>query len=69
MNVTTRMVSDVARDDIVTPFTVEGLFTRGRVARIGATLDAILKRHDYPPAVARLTAEAAAIAVLLGASL
>jgi len=69
MNVTTRTVSDIARDDIVTPYTVEGLFTRGRVTRIGATLDAILKRHNYPAPVARVTAEAAAIAVLLGASL
>ena len=64
-----RDVSDVALDDLVTPFTVEGLFTRGRVARLGSALDAILKRHDYPPPVARLVAEAAAIAVLLGSSL
>jgi molecular chaperone Hsp33 len=64
-----RDVSDVARDDIVTPFTVEGLSTRGRVARLGPTLDAILKRHDYPPAVGRVVAEAATLAVLLGASL
>jgi len=64
-----RDVSDVAHDDIVTPFTVEGLFTRGRVARLGASLDAILKRHDYPPIIGRLVAEAATLAVLLGASL
>ncbi len=64
-----RDVSDVASDDIVTPYTVEGLFTRGRVARLGPTLDAILKRHDYPPAVGRIVAEAATLAVLLGASL
>ncbi len=64
-----RDVSDVALDDIVTPYTVEGLFTRGRVARLGPSLDAILKRHDYPPAVARVLAEAATLAVLLGASL
>jgi len=64
-----RDVSDVATDDTVTSYTVEGLATRGRVARLGATLDAILKRHDYPPAVNKLVAEAAALAVLLGASL
>jgi molecular chaperone Hsp33 len=64
-----RDVSDVARDDIVTPYTVEALFTRGRVARLGPALDAILKRHDYPPAVAKVIAEAATLAVLLGASL
>ena len=64
-----RYVSDVASDDMVTPFTVEGLFTRGRVARLGPALDAILKRHAYPAAVSRVLAEAATLAVLLGASL
>jgi molecular chaperone Hsp33 len=64
-----RDVSDVAHDDTVTAYTVEALATRGRVARLGATLDAILKRHDYPPAVNKLAAEAATLAVLLGASL
>jgi len=64
-----RDVSDVARDDTVTSYTVEGLATRGRVARLGPALDAILLRHDYPPAVSRVVAEAAALAVLLGASL
>jgi molecular chaperone Hsp33 len=64
-----RDVSDVARDDIVTSFTVEGLATRGRVARLGPALDAILKRHDYPPVVGRVVAEAATLAVLLGSSL
>jgi len=64
-----RDVSDLGLDDIVTPYTVEGLSTRGRVTRLGATLDAILKRHDYPPAVNKLVAEAATLAVLLGSSL
>jgi molecular chaperone Hsp33 len=64
-----RDVSDLALDDIVTSYTVEGLSTRGRVARLGAALDAILKRHDYPPAVNKLVAEAATLAVLLGSSL
>jgi len=64
-----RDVSDAARDDIVTTYTVEGLFTRGRVTKLGPTLDAILDRHDYPPVVAKLVAEAATLAVLLGSSL
>jgi molecular chaperone Hsp33 len=64
-----RDVSDLALDDIVTSYTVEGLSTRGCVARLGPALDAILKRHDYPPAVNKLVAEAATLAVLLGSSL
>jgi molecular chaperone Hsp33 len=39
------------------------------VARLGFTLDAILKRRHSPPAVGRVVAEAATLAVLLGASL
>jgi molecular chaperone Hsp33 len=64
-----RDVSDLALDDIVTSYTVEGLFTRGRVAKLGPALDAILARHDYPPVIAKLVAEAATLAVLLGSSL
>jgi molecular chaperone Hsp33 len=56
-------------DDLVLPFAVEGLDVRGRVVRLGAALDTILARHEYPDAVARVVGEAAALTVLLGASL
>jgi molecular chaperone Hsp33 len=56
-------------DDLVLPFAVEGLDVRGRVVRLGAALDTILGRHDYPDAVARVVGEAAALTALLGASL
>jgi molecular chaperone Hsp33 len=56
-------------DDLVLPFAVEGLDVRGRVVRLGAALDTSLGRHDYPDAVARVVGEAAALTVLLGASL
>lgn len=39
-------------DDLVQPFQVEPHRLRGRLVRLGATLDAILGRHDYPDAVA-----------------
>jgi molecular chaperone Hsp33 len=58
-----------AGDDSVRPFVVEALDVRGRAIQMGAALDAILERHDYPPAVARLLAEAIVLAVLLGSSL
>ncbi len=64
-----RPVSDAGRDDIVTPFLVEPLSTRGRVVRLGPAIDAILKRHAYPDPIARLVAEAAALSVLLGSAL
>jgi molecular chaperone Hsp33 len=58
-----------AGDDHVIPFEVGPLDARGRVVTLGPLLDAILGRHDYPEPVARLLAEAALIAVLLGSSL
>lgn len=64
-----RPVSDAARDDIVLPYLVEPLSTRGRVVRLGPAIDAILQRHAYPTAIARLVGEAAALTVLLGSAL
>jgi len=58
-----------AGDDHVIPFEVGPLDARGRVVTLGPLLDAILGRHDYPEPVARLLAEAALVAVLLGSSL
>ena len=56
-------------DNAVLPFTVESLDVRGRVVRLGSTLDSILHRHAYPDAVARLIGEALALTALLGSSL
>ena len=42
---------------------------RGRRGRLGAAIDEILTRHDYPPAVANLLGETCALAALVGASL
>jgi molecular chaperone Hsp33 len=56
-------------DDVVLPFAIEALDVRGRVVRLGASIDTILTRHGYPDAVARVLGEAAALTVLLGSSL
>ena len=56
-------------DDAVLPFTLDRLDTRGRVVRLGAALDTILSRHDYPLPVARLLGEAVVLAALIGSSL
>jgi len=68
-NARARAVSDAEQEDIVLPFAVEPLSTRGRVVRLGPAIDAILKRHAYPSTVARIVGEAAALTVLLGSSL
>ncbi len=56
-------------DDRALPFQVEGLDVRGRVVTLGASIDAILQRHDFPPPVKRLVGEAAVLASLLATSL
>lgn len=56
-------------DDRVMPFVVPDLDVRGRIVRLGASIDTILDRHAYPEPVARVLGEAAALTVLLGTAL
>lgn len=68
-DVASRFVSDAAADDAVTPFAVEALDVRGRVARLGPAIDTIVRRHGYPEPVGRLLGEGAALAALLASAL
>jgi molecular chaperone Hsp33 len=56
-------------DDLAAPFQIEHEPVRGRLVRMGASVDEILTRHDYPPAVANLLGETCALAALVGSSL
>lgn len=56
-------------DDVVVPFTLDNLESRGRAVRLGEALDSILNRHNYPEPVARLLGEAVLLAALIGSSL
>ena len=42
---------------------------RGRIARLGPVVDAILASHDYPPVIEKLLAEALTLTALLGSLL
>jgi molecular chaperone Hsp33 len=42
---------------------------RGRIARLGSVVDAILASHRYPPAIEKLLAEALTLTALLGSLL
>lgn len=64
-----RAPSTAKFDDAVLPFQVDALDVRGRMVRLGPLIDAILTRHAYPEPVARLLAEASALAVLIGSAL
>ena len=56
-------------DDCLLPFSAEALDVRGRIARLGPAIDALLKRHAYPEPVSRLVGEAVVITALLGSAL
>ncbi len=58
-----------AGDDKVVPFQVDGLDVRGRAVQVGPLLNTILERHEYPPVVACLLAEAVVLTALIGTSL
>ena len=69
MSVAERVASAKVVDDIVLPFAVESLSTRGRLVRLGPAIDQLLKRHDYPEPISKLVAEAVTLAALLGSTL
>lgn len=64
-----RRPREQADDDQVLPFQVEPLDVRGRVVRLGSSLDGALANHNYPAPVARVLSEAVALAALLGSTL
>jgi len=50
-------------------FTIPGRHARGRMARLGPALDAILSAHAYPEPIERILAEALTLTALLGSTL
>jgi molecular chaperone Hsp33 len=55
--------------DLIQAFQLEVSNVRGRVIRLGAVLDDVLGRHNYPPVVEQMVAEAIAATVLLASLL
>lgn len=55
--------------DMALGFTIPSRHVRGRIVRLGPTLDAILAAHAYPPPIERLLASALVLAALLGSTL
>ncbi|WP_290997960.1 Hsp33 family molecular chaperone HslO [Ferrovibrio sp.] len=56
-------------DDLSLPFQVEHCDVRGRLVRLGPTVDGVLERHGYPEPVARLLAEAMTLAATMATAL
>ncbi|MGI9488975.1 MAG: Hsp33 family molecular chaperone HslO [Geminicoccaceae bacterium] len=63
------MSAETIADDISRPFQLEQTALRGRVIRLGDTVDVVLTRHDYPPAVSRLLGEMFVLAATLAGGL
>lgn len=55
--------------DLLQPFLIDARSIRGRLVRLGPSLDAMLSGHDYPEPVAERVAEAAALAATLAGAL
>ena len=55
--------------DVALGVTIPSRNARGRVARIGPVLDAVLANHGYPPVIEKLLAEALVLTALLGSLL
>ena len=56
-------------DDLVQPFRIDPYALRGRLVRLGPTVDRILSQHDYPEPVAALLGEAVTLAIVLAGAL
>lgn len=52
--------------DRLLSFTIPSRHARGRVVRLDSVLDDVLSTHQYPPAIARLLAEALVLGTLIG---
>src|SRR3954471_17565597 len=61
--------TDRRADDVVQPFQIDAPGLRGRLVRLGASVDEVLSRHDYPEPVARLLGETLALAAALSGAL
>jgi len=69
VSIPVREPAQTGLDDTILPFEVKTLDLRGRIARLGPAVDAILSSHDYPLPVAKLLGEAIVLTVMLGSAL
>jgi molecular chaperone Hsp33 len=63
------MTPDITNLDAALGVTVPARHARGRAARIGPSLDAILSAHNYPAPIEKMLAEALVLTALLGSLL
>ena len=61
--------NDSNPDNLIQPFRIDPFALRGRLVRLGTTVDRILSQHDYPEPVAAILGEAITLAVVLAGAL
>lgn len=69
VDIPVRAPAETSVDDTVLPFEVGPLDLRGRIVRLGSSVDEILSGHGYPTPVAKLLGEAVVLTVMLGSSI
>ena len=63
------MSASLIADNLLRPFQLERSALRGRVVRLGALVDRVLTRHDYPESVGRMLGELFVLAATLAGGL
>ncbi|MGH6943415.1 MAG: Hsp33 family molecular chaperone HslO [Geminicoccaceae bacterium] len=63
------MSARAASDNLLRPFQLERSMLKGRVVRLGAVIDQVLTRHDYPEPVSQLLGELFVLAATLAGAL
>ncbi|HET6519796.1 MAG TPA: Hsp33 family molecular chaperone [Geminicoccaceae bacterium] len=63
------MNAELLSDNLMQPFQLESSALRGRVIRLGDTVDRVLTRHDYPEPVSRLLGELLVLTATLAGAL
>ncbi len=63
------MSDELFPDDVVVPFQTVASRMNGRLVRLGASVDEVLRKHDYPEPVSVALGQAVALSAMLGASL
>jgi molecular chaperone Hsp33 len=63
------MPQTALKTDAVLGVAIPSRNARGRIARLGPVVDAVLANHDYPPLIERVLAEALTMTALLGSLL
>lgn len=61
--------NSVDLNDAVIPFRIEDAAVRGEITRMKASINEVLKDHDYPTPIALVVAKAVALTALLGSSI